>query len=178
MTWSGFPSQEFVTSSSRQTLFFFMSTQSVGSPNQTMAELQPPNMTMTSSLSCSPNSSISDALDQTTVPSSTVDNGSSAAAIRAPSSVVHPASDPEDQTPTDSYPSLGIEQQEEEEDDDDEDKVPLDLVRLTFLLVSGNRHALDFEPTTLVHQVKEHLLSHWPDGNITITIAQNGCGKY
>ncbi|KAI9318755.1 hypothetical protein BX666DRAFT_1537997 [Dichotomocladium elegans] len=48
------------------------------------------------------------------------------------------------------------------DDGDDELKIPPDIVRLTLLMVSGNRHTMDFAPSTTVFEVKTHILNHWP----------------
>ncbi|KAI8138081.1 ubiquitin-2 like Rad60 SUMO-like-domain-containing protein [Fennellomyces sp. T-0311] len=76
--------------------------------------------------------------NETTPATTTADNGS-ATAIRAPSSV-SPASD-----------------------QDDEDKLALDRVHLTLLLVSGNRHHFEFDPVATVSQVKKHVITEWPE---------------
>lgn len=51
---------------------------------------------------------------------------------------------------------------------EEEPKVPLDVVRLTLLLISGDRHVFEFDPSTKVLDVKKHLLSNWPQGSALV----------
>lgn len=56
----------------------------------------------------------------------------------------------------------------DDDNEEEERKVPLDLVRLTLLLISGDRHVFEFEPSTKVLDVKKHLLSNWPQGSLPV----------
>lgn len=48
--------------------------------------------------------------------------------------------------------------------DTEESKIPLDIVRLTLLMVSGKRHTYDFRPSTSILDVKKHVMEGWPQG--------------
>lgn len=48
--------------------------------------------------------------------------------------------------------------------DAEESKIPLDIVRLTLLMVSGKRHTYDFPPSTSILDVKKHVMEGWPQG--------------
>lgn len=48
-----------------------------------------------------------------------------------------------------------------------DEEIPLDMSRLTMLLVSGKRQVFDFDPSTTVDVVKTYILNHWPQGKAT-----------
>lgn len=50
------------------------------------------------------------------------------------------------------------------EEDHEESKIPLDIVRLTLLMVSGKRYTYDFRPSTSILDVKKHIIQEWPQG--------------
>ncbi|KAI9488136.1 hypothetical protein BDB00DRAFT_792106 [Zychaea mexicana] len=104
-------------------------------------------------------------------PPTTTDNGS-ALAIRAPSST-SPTSDDQPSSnnnnnnnqhhsDADNDKNDLDEDNDEEEDDDDKQKLSLDRVHLTLLLISGNRHTFEFDPLSTVAQVKKHVITEWP----------------
>ncbi|KAI9271704.1 ubiquitin-2 like Rad60 SUMO-like-domain-containing protein [Phascolomyces articulosus] len=99
-----------------------------------------------------------------TTPPTTTDNGS-AMAIRAPSSL-SPTTTSDDQqqnnTNTLQQQQQHHEEEHEQDDDRDEQKLPLDRVHLTLLLVSGNRHTFEFNPLSTVSQVKKQVITEWP----------------
>lgn len=98
--------------------------------------------------------SVSSSVEHSTVP--TTANNGSAVAMHSTSSAA-PLSDT-----SDSHLQSHGEPFESEEEEDV--KVPLDKVRLTFLLISGHRHTEDFDPATPIVQVKKYIMSHWPQG--------------
>lgn len=51
-----------------------------------------------------------------------------------------------------------------DEEDHEESKIPLDIVRLTLLMVSGKRYTYDFRPSTSILDVKKHIIQEWPQG--------------
>ncbi|CDS10691.1 hypothetical protein LRAMOSA11177 [Lichtheimia ramosa] len=62
-----------------------------------------------------------------------------------------------------------------DEEDHEESKIPLDIVRLTLLMVSGKRYTYDFRPSTSILDVKKHIIQEWPQewGSNTIKSLQH-----
>ncbi|ORY95265.1 ubiquitin-2 like Rad60 SUMO-like-domain-containing protein [Syncephalastrum racemosum] len=130
--------------------------QEAGTSGVHMTEIsQDPRIT-TTAMSSSVPLSVSSSVERSTLPTTT-DNGS-AVAIRSTSSAAAPSDTSDIHLPSheENFES------EQEEDEDEDVKVPLDKVRLTFLLISGLRHSETFDPSTPIIQVKKYIWSHWP----------------
>ncbi|KAI7858588.1 ubiquitin-related domain-containing protein [Circinella umbellata] len=129
----------------------------------------------------------------TELPTITTTDNSSAMAIRAPSSL-SPTTTNDDQSSYNNNNNHSNEQQnnnleqhheeqeeeeerEEEEDDDDEQKLSLDRVHLTLLLVSGNRHTFELDPSSTVAQVKKQVITEWPEEWETSRTAPSSVGS-